>query len=248
MTFNDALRLIDDGNKYRYLRVFDTEGKRILDLDADNNLLLRERLEQYRTILSTYGKVKIQIATESIYKQNWKDAFNWNVTFNESATQTPAINVPTLGGPPAGYVSSNEALLMAQIAGLNKQMEFQLEMQKLRNEMSAMKNGGGSFDKYLPMLGMFMDLDETKIKNMMLLSSMNGGGFSQQHNTGINGPPQQNSVAGTDEEKQTIENINKQLELLAEKVHAKSIEQFLVVLNQKPEFLNTLIQMAQNFK
>lgn len=248
MTFNDALQLIDDGNKYKYLRVFDTEGKRLLDLDADNNLLLREKLATYRTILSTYGKVKIQVATESIYKQNWKDAFSWNVTFNEVATQTPQLNVPTLNGPPAGFISNNEALLMAQIAGLNKQMEFDREMQKLRAEISASKNNGGSFEKYLPMLGMFMDLDENKIKNMMLLSSMNGGGF-QQHHGGINGPPQQtNSVAGTDEEKQTIENINKQLELLAEKVHAKSIEQFLVVLNQKPEFLNTLIQMAQNFK
>lgn len=247
MTFNDAIELMQDG-KYTHLKVIDTDGKRVLDLDAETNTSLIEKLKPYRNILQTYGKVKFMLATDSIYKQNWKDAYNWTVTFSNDATQqhnTPQIN----SAPPSGYISQNEAALMAQLAGLQKQIELDQKFNELtkRLDQNTNKKSDG-FEKYLPMLGLFADIDENKMRNIMLLSSMQNATAAPSINGLPTQQPNQNTVAGTNDEQKTVAEINKQMELLSEKVSLNAILQFLTVLNQKPQFLETLTQMAANFK
>lgn len=243
MTFDDAIKLMEDG-KYTHLKVVDTDGRRVLDLEGETNTTLIEKLKPYQNILSSYGKVKFILATDSIFKQNWKDAYNWTVTFT-GANATPQINTQQMGGFGSGMVSQSEALLMAQLAGMQKQLEFNEKFAELNRKIDATKNNS-PYDKYLPLLGMFTDIDEQKLKNMMLLSSISGGGQNFQQINGLNDATKH--VVGTDEEKKLVEEVEKELEKLTEKVHISSIHEFLKALNDNPTFLDTLTQMAKNFK
>jgi hypothetical protein len=237
MNFDDSIKLIGD-QKLNHLKVLDPEGKKVFDLHGSTPDDLISQLQSYENILRTYGRLKFLAATEGIYKQNWKDALTWNIVFgNTPVSPSPA---PLAGAVPAGYISASEAALMAQVKELTLQSAYDKRFAELEKKIEEKDNSG--FEKYMPMAGLFLDLDEKKIQNMMALaglqSAINGKGA-------LAGPPQ---VQTTVEEAELIQNIQKEMEQLSQKVEVKTIYEFLKVLNEKPEFMKTLTQMAQTFK
>jgi len=254
MTFQDAIKLIEDG-KYNHLKIVDPEGKKIMELNAESSDSLIAQLDSYKQVLSTYGRIKFLAANESIFKQNWKDPFTWNVVFTNASPLTP---VASIGSVPAGYVSANEAALAAQVESLKKQIEMDKRFSDLEQKIKEKDNEG--IMQYLPMLGLAMDLPEKKLNSMLALGQihglMNGKTVPGLAGLGANGAMKTEAewrdqvkpvVSGTDEEKKLIVTINTELEELCKKVEMANVAEFLKTLNAKPEFLATLINMAKNF-
>lgn len=248
MTLDDTIRLIQDG-KIQHLKIVDSEGKKVFDFNGSTVDDLISQIQQYKNILASYGRVKFVAANEAVYKQNWRDAYQWTVIFNNTKEAAPSAPQQSNNGIPSGFISQNEAQLLADLKALQMQRETDLKLAEMQKQIdNKEKDSSEGIEKYLPMLGMIMDIDEKKLSNMIALAglqnAMNG------KSTGIAGPPTeiQNAVKGTEEEKQMIEAINKQMELLSHKVQLSSICEFLKVLNEKPEFLKSLMDMAANFK
>jgi len=243
MTFEDTIKLIPD-LKIHHVKIVDTAGKKVMELNGESPENLLTQLEGYRSILSTSGRLKFIAANESMFKQNFKDAYNWDVVFT-AASHSNNSTPTTLTHAPSGYVSSNEANLLAELKALQMQRDFDLKLVELNKKID--DKGSDGFDKYLPMLGMIVDIDDKKMKNMMALgalqSSMNGSPA-----TGLAGLEKKPHVQTTVEEKELINNLNDEMGKLAQKVDLSAIVEFVKTLNDKPEFLTLLLQMAKTHK
>lgn len=244
MNLQDAITLIGD-RKVLHLKVVDTDGKRVMDLDGSNSDDLIAQLQQYENILKSYGRLKFVAGTEAILKQNWKDAYCWNIVFSGATPQSPTP-IPLLGAVPPGYISAREAELLAQVKELGLKAEYDKRFADLEKnlEKKLEDRSDDGFMKYMPMAGLFMDLDEKKVSNMMALAGLQN---AMSGKPGLAGPPAPTTHT-TVEEAELIQNINKEMEQLSTKVDVKNIYEFLKVLNEKPEFLTSLTQMAANFK
>lgn len=246
MTFDNALKLMAD-QSITHVRVMDTNNKRVLDIDGGSVEDAVQKITEHKAILSTYGRVNFLCATDSIRKQNWKDAYSWAVTFTGSNEQAPKHD-PGIGRIPSGFVSQNEAMLMAQLQALTIQMDYTKKMSELEAKFTLAQPKNEGFEKYIPMMGMFMDIDQTKMQNMMMLMQMQTAMNGKQP-AGISGlfTPENTAAPAqlqtTDDEKKLLEDINNNMEALSEKVSLDKINQLLKLLADKPEYAD----MALNF-
>lgn len=228
-----------------YLKIIDTSGKRVYDIldqsSAENTI---NKLNDFLPTLRSYGRLNFIAATEAIKKQNWKDAYNWTITFEgvalpQNQNQTQNIN------PSKGFVSHNEASLMAQVQAMQMQMQMQKQIDEIKNLLGA-KTQEQPFEKYLPMLGMFVDITDEKIANMMKLAQIQsiGKGFSNNQ-TGIAGPQEQTvkKVELTEDEKKKVDHFNAEIDKLSEKTSLDKLTALVEALNQNPAY----IDLALNF-
>lgn len=244
MTFEDAIKLIQDA-KITHLKVLDTDGKKLMELNADSADSVIAQLEGYKNIMASNGRVKFVAANDSIYNQKWRDAYTWTIVF--STTTPTVISAPSgIGGIPTGYVSQNEASLMAKLEALTMQINFDKKFSELEKKLDL--NKGDDFEKYLPFAGLLMDIDPKKLETMTALAGMQAAmnGKNQQGLAGLQ--EKKDLVQTTVEEKEQIMVINNELEKLSEKVAVSKIAEFIKALNDKPQFLDTLIAMSQAHK
>lgn len=244
MTFEDAIKLIRDG-KFTHLKIVDTDNKKLMDLHSDNSEDLISQLESYKSILQANGRLKFLAATDTIFKQNWKDCFTWNIVFTNSA---PATNTAqnSIGGIPSGYVSANEANLLAELKALQMQRDFDNKLAEINKKLDEKESAG--FEKYLPMLGLFADIKPEKLNTMMALSGMQAA-MNGNNVQGLAGLQEKKAeVQTTVEEKELINSINQEMGKLSEKIELSKINEFVKTLNNKPEFFNVLMSMAAAHK
>jgi hypothetical protein len=248
-TFEQAIDLIQEFNT-PYIKVNDAQGKRLFEIqDSDNVGNTVAKLESYKSMLATYGRVHFRAATEVIKKQSYKDAYEWVVIFSgpiaTNNNQSQINNMPAMG-----YISLDHAHLMAEVKGMKDSFELQKQMFELKNQI-ANSNKPEGIEKYLPMLGMFMDVDPAKMQNMMMFAnlqnSMNGnvipsiaGNFKREEN--------KIELQGTEAEKNVMQSITDQMDKLSDKVQLESIDKFLKALNANPGFITMLTEMADKFQ
>ena len=251
MKFEQALKLIEEQN-ILFVKVEDFNKKRLVNLDATTAPQLILKLQQYRDSLSGYGKVIFICADEKIKNSSWRDAYNWQVTVSDIAPQT---NLPLTGHGlvPPGYVSSLEATLTAELAALKLQTTFQKQMHDLEAKFTKPASAADDVFKFMPLLGLFMDIDEKKMTQMMglahLSSAMNGTPANTTQQTGINGLQEKKEAATgttvetTKEEEEMLDKIENSIVELTGKVPMADILAFIEKLNQKPELAATLKAM-----
>lgn len=244
MKFNEALELIKDG-KYTNITVTDTDGKRLIDVEGLTPETLINKLEQFKNQLQSYGRVKFRVATEQIKKANWKDAYHWDVNFMGDYSGNNTLNEIKPFNPGIGFISQNEASLMSQLEGLKKEIEYNKKFDEINKKLEDKDNNSiKQFMPLVPLLGLFMEIKPEKMQQMASMAQI-AGHMSQP--TGIAGliPTDNNTIVkGTKEEVELINSINNNLEILSEKVPIEKIEEFIRTLNEKPEFLTMLLQMA----
>jgi len=244
MIFKDAIQLIQDGN-YTNIKVTDTNGKRVLDVEGETSQSLIEKLQAYKQQLCSFGRVNFMVATDAIKKANWKDAYVWPVTFGGEMQS----NSPALFSPGQGFVSEREAMLMGELSGLRKEVEWNKRFDEINKKLD--EKNSDEFSKFLPllpMLGLFVDIKPEKMQAMAALSQMAGAMTQKPGMAGLIPTDSKTVVKGTDEEVKCIKSINDNLEKLSEKVPVDKIDEFIKTLNEKPEFLTMLMQMASNYK
>lgn len=247
MTFDQAITLIREG-KHLALKIEDADNRRILDLKGTSAEDLISKLEMYRDLLSSYGRIKILAATEAIERQNWKGAYSWIVTFSTTPQTAAGIGAHPAGFPPSHYVSANEAMLMAKLEGLQRQVEFDKRFAELTKKLE----GGNTIDKFLPFLPLLVDMPADKINNMMAMAQMQGlQNGTIQPPTGVAGmaglQEKKSEVQTTVQEKNMIDGINDEMGKLSEKVDLSVILETIKKLNEKAEVRDMFFQMAKNF-
>lgn len=243
MKFEQALKLIEEQD-ILFVKVEDFNKKRLLSLDAKTAPQLVIKLNQYRDTLASYGKVIFVCADEKIKNSSWRDALHWQVSVSDIQ---PQLNLPITSGAPAGYVSSSEADLRAKLAELNLEMRLNKQMAELEKRVIKPASAADDAMKFMPILGLFMDIDEKKITQMMGLASlsnaMNGTGTNTT-TPGIAGLPKPKqdgaTVEATPEEQAVLDKIDDELEGLLEKIPSADFLALVKKLNEKPELANTL--------
>lgn len=244
MKFEQALKLIEEQD-ILFVKVEDFNKKRLLSLDAKTAPQLVIKLNQYRDTLASYGKVIFVCADEKIKNSSWRDALHWQVSVSDIQ---PQLNLPVhSGGAPAGYVSATEAALQAKLAELNLEMKLNKQMAELEKRVSKPASMADDAMKFMPMLGLLMDIDEKKMTQMMglahLSNAMNGTGTNA--NTGIAGLADKKNetsatVETTPEEEAVLDKIDDEIISLTGKIPMEDVLAFIKKLNEKPELAATL--------
>lgn len=245
MKFEQALKLIEEQD-ILFVKIEDFNKKRLLALDAKTAPQLVIKLNQYKDSLASYGKVIFICADEKIKNSSWRDALHWQVSVSDIAPQSN-LPLPGVGVVPPGFVSATEATLQAQLAGLKMQMDFQKQMADLEKRVTKPASSADEIFKFMPMLGLFMDIDQKKIDQMMglasLSSAMNNG--TTQSNAGISGLKEKKqeataTVETTPEEEAVLDKIDDEIIELTGKIPMEDILAFIKKLNEKPELAKTL--------
>ena len=245
MKFEQALKLIEEQD-ILFVKIEDFNKKRLLALDAKTAPQLVIKLNQYKDSLASYGKVIFICADEKIKNSSWRDALHWQVSVSDIAPQSN-LPLPGQGVVPPGYISANEATLQAQIAGLTMQMNFQKQMADLEKRVTKPASSADEIFKFMPMLGLFMDIDQKKIEQMMGLASLSGamnGNNTTQSNAGIAGLNEKKkesaTVETTPEEEAVLDKIDDEIIELTGKIPMEDVLVFIKKLNEKPELAKTL--------
>lgn len=246
MKFEQALKLIEEQD-ILFVKIEDFNKKRLLALDAKTAPQLVIKLNQYKDSLASYGKVIFICADEKIKNSSWRDALHWQVSVSDIAPQSN-LPLPGVGVVPPGFVSATEATLQAQLAGLKMQMDFQKQMADLEKRVTKPASSADEIFKFMPMLGLFMDIDEKKMTQMMglahLSSAMNGSPTTTNAN-GIAGLKEKKSettttVEATPEEEAMLDKIDDEIIELTGKIPMEDVLAFIKKLNEKPELAKTL--------
>ena len=243
MIYEDAIKLIEQLNIVA-LKVLDTNGKRLFDIKEDTFKALVDKVNVWKPTLMQYGRVKFMAATESIFKQNWKDAYQWDITFNGNTDSVQTSN-NFMGAVPSGYISIQQAMLMSELEKVKAQSELDKKFSDLEKKLQT--NQG--WEKYLPMLGMFIDLDEKKLNNMAALCQMNGmmngsATLPTQNAAGVAGLNDV-KVQGTPAEKEKIEQLEKNLEDLSNSIGVDKLAELVKLLNEKPQYADMALNFAK---
>ena len=246
MIFEDTFKLIED-QKILHVKLLDSQGKRIYDIEEISPTNVVDRLKEMKTVLSTYGKVIFKCATEAIFRQSWKGCFEWPVTFGGVAVN-PSQQINGLGMHiPPGYIPAEQAILMSELNSLKQKYDLELRLKEMEHKISAANQPQG-FEKYIPMLGMIMDIDQTKMANVMTLASMqnvmNGKAAPSQIN-GLERTGNTIELKGTEEEKKLMQSITDEMDKLSNKVELGNIDMVLKSLNGNPQFMDMLITLAK---
>lgn len=255
MTFDEVKKCIIDF-KVLNLKVTDTQGKKLMEfINELSPESLNMKLDGYLGTLQTYGAVKFIAANETQYKQNWKDCYNWHVTFtgiSHNATlmqqHTPTHQI--------GFVSSNEATLMAQVKVMEMQMEFNKKMMELEQKLNTPKEHHYErlADKYGPLLMAMagVKLDPDQVQQMMgwyqLQNAMNGKNpMVQQNNNnpGIAGIKQEPVLQQTKEEQELELKIVNEMNALRETLSDDKILKLVTALKMNPGVADTLLGMIK---
>lgn len=233
----------------RNLRLIDLKEHKIWEYCGQSTAEVVGALEENKEWLSTYGRCKMLGATETQYKQNWKDCYKWDVLFLPSAQAKQQINeqqskqANTGKIIPEGYVSLEYANLMAQIESLKlmqglkeKEMDWKIQMHM------AEKNDPM---RYLPIAGMFFDIDEKKMANVMKIAqaqnAMNGNNLGMAGNETGN-----KTIATVEDTDEIVKQIQDELTILSKKVSLPDILKMVKGLNSKPD-VNGAVQMLLGF-
>jgi len=250
MTFDEVKNYIKEF-KIQNLKVTDINGKKIMEFIQEHspeNII--SKLQTYAPSLQTYGRVNFIAANDTQYKQNWKDCYSWPVVFSGISNHLTVQEQPK---QQIGFVSQNEATLMAQVQSMQLQMDFYKKFAELEAKLATPKEDKYErlIDKYFPIIGPMMGLkmDPDQMQQMMamyqLQNAMNGKTNMAQQNTtqGMAGIQHTPTLQQTEEEKKTEQEIVNEMCALSQKTTDQNILSLLKGLNQKPE----LIQMALNF-
>lgn len=247
MTFDQACNLIQEQD-IKYLKIEDFNKRRLLSLSDETAPQLVQKLQAFKDSLSGYGKVIFICADEKCKNSSWRDALHWQVTISSvTPIVQPGANMQIPGAIPAGYISASEALMQAKIAELTLQMNFEKRFAEMEKKHGVKPSTADEILKYMPMLGLVMDIDEKKLTQMMglasLQSTMQGGSNSQQNGiAGLGDKIQETklTVETTEAENQTLDKIENNLAELATKVSMDDILLLIETLNKKPQLVNTL--------
>lgn len=249
MTFEQAITAIED-QEILHLRVEDFNKKRILSLAAETPPQLSLKLKEYKESLSGYGKVTFVCATEKCYNSSWRDALHWQVTFSGVSVQQNLLpnNTPHI---PQGYVSATEALLQSKLAELTLKAEFEKRFAELEKKANAKPSAADEIFKFMPLAGLFFDIDQTKMQQMLglaqLSTAMNNPSANVNGMAGLGEKVQQSAtVEATEAENETLDKIENQLVELTSKVSMDDILFLISKLNEKPELVATLKALAPN--
>ena len=250
MKYSEATKLMKELNT-PYIKITDTNGNRIWDccdeIAAENTV---NRLNAFLPTLKTWGACHFTCATEASKKQNWKDAYKWKVTFEDSNTQVQTDNAAER--PKSGYITQTEAALMAQLEALKIQMQMQAQMNELTlklNDQNKPDKWEKMIDKYAPIAGAFFNITPDKYENMMKIASIQGainGGGGAPGMAGVNPVSKNNTsteIKLTEEEKMQVDEFNNEIEKLSEKTDLPKLIALVKGLNKNPQY----IEMATNF-
>lgn len=243
MDFDQALIAVDD-QKILAVKINDVNDKLMVYLEDDTSPKLVEKIKTYRAMLLPCVKVKFICADAECIKSSWRGAAHWTVTFSSTVpTTTPHTNAM-----PSGFMSTSEALLHAQLAEMKSRYEYDKKLLEFKEKNAVKPSTADELFKYMPMLGLFMEIDDKKIQQMMGLyqisAGMQGNGTPTQQ-TGISGPIKTHlEKKGTPEEDKAAEDLIEQLDDLADKVPVSDLLILIKKLNEKPELVATLKAMA----
>lgn len=247
MNFEQACKLIEE-QEITHLKIEDFNKKRLLSLSDETAPQLIVKLQAFQDALSGYGKVIFICADDKCYRSSWRDALHWQVTIsNINPIASPGANLTPNNAIPHGYVSASEAMLQAKIAELTLQMNFEKRFAELEKKNGVKPSTADELLKYMPMLGLVMDIDEKKLTQMMGLASLqntmqSGNGTQQNGIAGLGDKIQETklTVETTEAENQTLDKIENSLVELTTKVPMDDILLLIDTLNKKPQLVNTL--------
>lgn len=247
MIFEDTFKLIED-QKILHVKILDSQGKRIYDIEEVSPTNVIDRLKEMKSVLSTYGKVNFKLATDAIYKQNWKSCFEWPVTFGGIAVNPNPINNGIGFNIPEGYIPAQQALLLGELNSLKAKYDLEMRLKEMEYKISDANKPQG-MEKYLPMLGMILDIDPTKMQNVMTLASMQsamyGGAMPSSQINGMERKGNTVELKGTEEEKKLMQSITDEMDKLSNKVELQNIDKVLKALNNDPKLMDMAIMIAK---
>jgi len=113
-----------------YIRIYDSQDNRICTIETGDVESAISQLDQMLPYFSTYGRLKVEAANQSIKNRKYQDAFWWNLDQDRPAAAQDTGNA--IGKIPAGYV--HEGTLAKEIAILNLKFEHERELRKLQDE------------------------------------------------------------------------------------------------------------------
>lgn len=262
MIYDKVLDMMKD-LKTCHVKVYDTNNKRIYDcVDETSVENTIDKLNNCLPQLQSYGKVIFHAATEGIKKQNWKDCYVWPVTFNGVATNTSNENQHQNNNfrQPNGFISQNEATLMAQVKAMEIQMQFQKQIDAINLRLLD-QNKESPYEKFLPLIGLIpgFEITDEKIGGMMKLAQIQGmtkGNQMQPIQTptaiaGVNTGVQSESGAKielTEEEKKQVEIFNAEIDKLSEKSSMEKLTALVQALNNNPAYIDMALTFMNNNK
>lgn len=248
INFDDIKRLIDQLNVHN-VRVIDLKDHKIFEYLGTSSIDVINGLEKNLNWLGSYGRCKVLGANESQFKQSWKDCYKWDVVFNNipaqqnNNNQKPQNNVNQGTGIPTGYVSLEYATMMAQIESLKASNDLKLKEMEWRMQMHS--NAQNDPMRFLPMAGMFFNIDDKKMANVMKIaqaqSAMNGN-----QNTGMAGLGMNNineTKVTIEDQNELVTKIQDELTVLSQKIPLETILKMVKGLNAKPDVKGTVDQL-----
>lgn len=113
-----------------FIRIYDGQDQRLFTFDNSDIDITISQMDQMLPYVNTYGRLKVEAATQSIRNRKWQDAYWWNLELDRpAAAQGVTVNAPAI---PTGYV--HQDLLAKEIAILNLKFEHEKELRRLQDE------------------------------------------------------------------------------------------------------------------
>lgn len=122
-------------HKTGYVRVYDSQDNRLCCIEPGDVEDAISQLEQQLPYFSTYGRLQVEAANQSIKNRKYQDAFWWNLDQDRAAA---AQETNSVGKIPPGYV--HQDLLAKEIAILNLKFEHEKELRKLQDQAKEKEN------------------------------------------------------------------------------------------------------------
>lgn len=229
---DNIINLVRDMNT-PYMKLFDGRDNLLYTIDSGDSGVEESisKLQKLQPFLQPYGRIKITAATPAAKKQSWANSFKWELDFfaNNNNANLPQQNLPI--NPSSGMISLREAELLAQVQRLETEKKYDAQFAEI-NKRLEQNNASDPIEKYLPLAGLFMNIDDSKMANMMKLASLQGA--MNGKNIGMAGTEKNiTTVEGTAEEK--VKQVELLMVELSSKVNIDTIIALLKGLNKNPE-------------
>lgn len=246
MIYEDVIKLMRDRN-IPHIKIIDAAGKRITELTEFENVEATiSWLDENRSMLESHGRIKLIAADDKIKASNWQKPYEWNVTFTGSKQNN---DVQHHGRIPQGYISGTEASLLAKFEALQQQIKHDREMNEIRMKLA--DNDKNDPFKYLPILGIFMDIPDEKLNKALKMAqigqAMNG---KQVGIAGAAEPAQQTTVIkkemSTEEAAKAAEQINAKIQSVANKIGVDNFAKLLDKLDADADLQKGIVKLVND--
>lgn len=224
-----------------YIKISSLALKRIVEfVDSDNVETTIAEMQRFKPTLIGYGRVHIKAADEKIKTAKWSEPYVWTMDLSNGLQGQSES-----GTMQRGFVSHNEANLMAELAAFKLQVKYDNDLRDLRDQLNGKNNDNifSQLKEMLPFAPIFIK-DQSTRDSMIAIAGAMGMMNNKTQPQGMAGGPGETTLHSQmtpQEEKEKLKLIHQKLGELISKVGIEKVEKLVVGISGKPEMVDAAL-------